>query len=138
MDNKLRISLFALRVTVFLVMLMWTIDKFVRPAHAVRVFEKFYYLASIAHGLIYLLAIIELVVIVAFLCGLFKRLTYGVVLALHAVSTLSAFKLYLAPYAGANLLFFAAWPMLAACLTLYLLREQDTLMTFKSKKIEIQ
>jgi hypothetical protein len=26
-----------------------------------------------------------------------------------------------------NLLFFAAWPMLAACITLYLLRDLDTL-----------
>jgi putative oxidoreductase len=30
-----------------------------------------------------------------------------------------------------NLLFFAAWPMLAACIALYLLRDQDTLLTVK-------
>ncbi|MFT5425924.1 MAG: ABC-type transport system involved in multi-copper enzyme maturation permease subunit [Gammaproteobacteria bacterium] len=31
---------------------------------------------------------------------------------------------------GGNLLFFAAWHMLAACLTLFLLREQDDILNF--------
>ena len=33
-DKKLSISLFSMRVTVFIVMLMWTIDKLIRPEHA--------------------------------------------------------------------------------------------------------
>jgi hypothetical protein len=41
------------------------------------------------------------------------------------VSTFSSYKQYLAPFEGPNLLFFAAWPMLAACFTLFLLRDQD-------------
>jgi len=46
-------------------------------------------------------------------------------LVLHAVSTLSSFKQYLAPFDGPNLLFFAAWPMLAACFALFILRDLD-------------
>lgn len=34
---------------------------------------------------------------------------------------------YLHPFEGVNLLLFAAWPMLAACLALYALRDADTL-----------
>ena len=37
------------------------------------------------------------------------------------------FKQYLAPFEGPNLLFYAAWPMLAACFALYRLRDLDTL-----------
>jgi hypothetical protein len=38
---------------------------------------------------------------------------------MHAVSTLSSWKMYLTPFAeGPSLPFFAAWPMLAACVTL--------------------
>ncbi len=48
---------------------------------------------------------------------------------MHAVSTLSSFRQYLAPFKGPNLLFFAAWPMLAACIALFLLRDLDTLWT---------
>jgi hypothetical protein len=50
---------------------------------------------------------------------------YGVPgLIFHAISTLASYRQYLAPFD--NLLFFAAWPMLAACFTLYLLRDLDT------------
>lgn len=48
-------------------------------------------------------------------------------LLLHAVSTFSSFPQYLDPFK--NLLFFAAWPMLAACIALYLLRDLDTMAT---------
>ncbi len=68
---------------------------------------------------------IEVIVLLLFVAGYKKTFTYGVVLALHAVSTLSSFKQYLAPFDGPNLLFFAAWPMLAACIALFLLRDQD-------------
>lgn len=36
--NRLSLSLLGLRLTVFLVMLMWTLDKFIRPEHAAGVF----------------------------------------------------------------------------------------------------
>ena len=53
------------------------------------------------------------------------RWTYAIVLALHAASTFAAFPRYLDPWK--HLLFFAAWPMLAACIALYLMRDEDTL-----------
>src|SRR6266480_2149730 len=56
----------------------------------------------------------------------------GVVLLLHAVSTFSSFHQYLHPFEGPNLLFFAAWPMLGACFTLYYLRDLDTLFRLGS------
>jgi len=60
-----------------------------------------------------------------------RNLGYGAVLLLHGISTLSAYKQYLHPFEPHNLLFFAAWPMLAACFALYYLREADVLWTFK-------
>ncbi len=59
-----------------------------------------------------------------------KTWTYGAVLLFHAVSTLSSWQMYLG---FDNLLFFAAWPMLAACFTLFWLRDQDTLLTVGNK-----
>lgn len=73
----------------------------------------------------YAIGAIELVIIVGFVLGVYKRFTYGAVLLFHAISTLSSYKQYLSPYEGANLLFFAAWPMLAACIALYWLRDLD-------------
>jgi hypothetical protein len=80
-----------------------------------------------------LIGLIELVIIIGFLVGYQKRWTYGAVLILHGISTLSTFKQYLIPFEGPNLLFFAAWPMLAACFALYYLRDLDTLWAVEKK-----
>ncbi len=128
-EKKLQFSLLFLRVTVFLVMFMWTIDKFVNPGHAAKVYESFYYIAGLESVLMYTIGAAEMVLLLLFLAGYKKTLTYGAVLILHAVSTLSSFNQYLAPFEGPHLLFFAAWPMLAACFTLFLLRDQDKMLS---------
>ena len=46
-DQKLQLSLLFLRLTVFLVMFMWTINKFINPGDAEKVYEKFYYIAGL-------------------------------------------------------------------------------------------
>lgn len=124
-------SLLTLRLGVFVVMLMWTLDKFVNPMHAGKVFESFYGIDWLSHNFAYIVGVIELALIIGFVTGFSRRWTYGGVLLIHAVSTFSSFKLYMSPFD--NLLFFVAWPMLAACLTLYWLRDWDTLFTFSAK-----
>lgn len=126
-QTRLQVSLLSLRAGVFIVMFMWTLDKFVNPGHAGAVFEKVYGLSGLGSTLMLILASAEMLLILAFLVGAWKRISYGAVVLLHAGSTLSTFGLYLAPWQ--NLLFFAAWPMLAACLALYLLRDEDRLFT---------
>jgi hypothetical protein len=130
--NRIGVALLVLRVTVFLVMLIWTIDKFVRPIHAASVYEHFYFLRGLGPPMIYSIGIAELVLLIGFVIGFAPRLTYGLVLLLHAVSTFSSFRQYLHPFEGPNILFFAAWPMLGACFTLYYLRDLDTLFTLRS------
>lgn len=127
--TRIQWSLLLIRVGVFIVMLMWTLDKFVQPEHSGKVFESFYGLSGWSEGIFLVVAVLEMLLILAFLIGMWKRMTYGLVLMLHSVSTFSAFSMYLDPFN--HLLFFAAWPMLAACITLYLLRDEDTLLTLK-------
>jgi len=123
-------ALFSLRITVFLVMLMWTIDKFVRPSHAAAVFENFYALPGLSHAMSYLIGGVELIILLGFLVGFKKKFTYGFVFVVHAIWTISSYQQYFDPYGGkANLLFFAAWPMLAAIYTLFVLREHDKRLT---------
>jgi hypothetical protein len=125
--NRVGVALLILRVTVFLVMLIWTIDKFVRPTHAASVYEHFYFVRGLGPAVMYAIGVAELVLLIGFVIGLVPRLTYGLVLLLHAVSTFSSFRQYLHPFDGLNLLFFAAWPMLGACFALYYVRDLDTI-----------
>ncbi len=128
-QNRIATSLLMLRLSVFLVMFVWTADKFLNPVHAARVYERFYFIPGIGENAFVIIGVAELLLLVAFIVGWQKRWTYGAVLILHAISTLSSYQQYLSPFAGANLLFFAAWPMLAACFALYYLRDLDTQFT---------
>jgi hypothetical protein len=136
--NRVGVALLILRVTVFVVMLMWTIDKFVRPEHAASVYEHFYFLRGVGPPVMYSIGVVELVILIGFVTGFAPWLTYGLVLLLHAVSTFSSFRQYFHPYEGPNILFFAAWPMLGACFTLYYLRDLDTLWRMGSKSGEMR
>jgi hypothetical protein len=127
-DRTLEISLFALRLTVALVLTVWALDKLVNPDHAAGIFSNFYGL-DVGHTALYTVGAIQLVIIAAFLAGVLKPISYGLVLVMHAGSTLSSWRQYLDPFD--NLLFFAAWPMLAACLALFLLRDRDRLLSIQ-------
>jgi len=126
--KKLRAALLSLRLGVFLVMLMWTLDKFINPTHSAGVFANFYKLEGFGSAIFYVLGALELLLILAFVAGFAKKWTYGAVFVLHAVSTLSAWQFYLG---FNNLLFFAAWPMLSACYALFVLRDYDTLFSVR-------
>lgn len=104
-------------------MAVWAIDKIINPGHAAAVFFNFYGNRDGNAGL-KVIGALQLVVILAhFVIGLMKTISYGLVLLMHAGSTLTSWRQYLAPFD--NLLFFAAWPMLAACVALFLLRSDD-------------
>ncbi|AGA32715.1 hypothetical protein TVNIR_1031 [Thioalkalivibrio nitratireducens DSM 14787] len=127
LQKRLRVSLLLLRLGVFVVMFVWTLDKFVAPDHAARVFEHFYHLEGLGAGALAVIGVLQLIVVLGFVAGLYRAWTYGLVLAMHAVSTFSSWQQYLAAFD--NLLFFAAWPMLAACVALFLLRDSDTMLS---------
>ena len=122
-QKKLELSLLLLRLGVFIVMFMWTIEKFFNPSHQIAIMEYFYFMPGIGERVVHALGAAELVVVLMFVAGVKKTFSYGTVLVLHGLSTFLSFREYLDPFN--NMLFFAAWPMLAACLTLVLLREQD-------------
>jgi putative oxidoreductase len=126
-QRKLETSLLLLRIGVFIVMAMWSLDKPLKPDHAAAVFENFYFIAGIGAGVLLAIGLIQLAIEVAFLLGLWKFWTYGFVLVTHAISTLSSWKQYLDPFN--NMLFLAAIPMLAACIALFLLRKEDGMLT---------
>ncbi|HPF45478.1 MAG: hypothetical protein KDF58_01950 [Alphaproteobacteria bacterium] len=119
--RNIEISLLLIRLTVFLVMLVWTIDKFTNPGHGARILESFYFIEGAGETIVMMMGAIEIVLIFAFVAGLWKKYTYGIILILHGLTTFASWKQYL----EMNLLFYAAWPMLAACITLYLLRDLD-------------
>lgn len=132
--RHLDLSLLLLRLGVAIVMGVWAADKFVNPGHAQAVFENFYGLALTGVSIISLIGIVQGVIVLLFAVGLFRTWSYGLVLLMHGASTLSSWKQYLNAFD--NLLFFAAWPMLAACIALFLLRNHDTLLNLDATRMK--
>jgi putative oxidoreductase len=130
-EKRLPLALLLLRLSVFVVMFVWTIDKFIEPQHASKIMAAFYSISGVGDVLIYLFGAIELAIILAFVLGFAKRWSYRLVLLLHAISTLASYQKYLNPFQSPNLLFFAALPMLTACFVLYYLRDADVLWTIE-------
>ena len=127
---RLHISLFLLRLGVFIVMGIWVLDKFLNPAHTQGVYSKFYFIEDLPATAPMIIGCVQGIIVLAFVAGIFKRYSYGLVLIMHLISTLSTWKpMFFNPYDGANILFFAAWPMLAAITALYLLRDEDKFLT---------
>ena len=68
-SNRVGVALLVLRITVFLVILIWTIDKFVEPHHASKIMEHFYFIKGVGSSMIYVIGAIELGVLGAFVVG---------------------------------------------------------------------
>lgn len=122
-ERRLAICLLLLRLGVGLVLLVWAFDKILNPAHGGAVLEGFYGVSGAGESVVRTLGILQGLVVVGFLIGFAPKWTYGAVLLMHGATTLVSWSAYLEPLQ--NILFFAAWPMLAACITLFLLRDDD-------------
>jgi hypothetical protein len=68
--NRLQWSLLSLRLGVFVVMLMWTIDKFVNPGHSIKIFEHFYAISGLGENIAYILGAAQLILVLAFVAGI--------------------------------------------------------------------
>jgi len=127
-NAKLKLSLFALRVSIFLVTLIWVINQLLNPSQAIEIFEG---LSNMPDYAIYVIGTIELILISGFLLGIFKTVTYGAVLLIQAVSVFSLIDEFFKPFSGSNMMLLAYIPMFAACVMLFLLRRKDTFLSLQ-------
>lgn len=120
-----------LRWSIALFMLVWSVDKLIMPEDFIGLFQHFYG-ASFGVSTILAIGAVQTALILAFALGLYRTATYGLMLLMNAVTVFVSLPQILDPYGGSsNQLFFASVPVLAACLVLFLLREQDTKLVLK-------
>ena len=132
--SNLEVSLLIMRLATAVFLLVWAIDKIVNQAHAQNVFKSFYF-TSPSPEILTALGAAQTVIVLAFVAGFARFWTYGAVLLMHLVSTLSTYGRLINPWGpGAQLLFWAAITILAAMLALFLLREQDRLLSIDAAR----
>lgn len=126
------VPLLILRLGLGAFVLLFGVDKLVAPDVAATIYADFYG-QDVSTILIYAAGVLEVVLGAVVLLGVWKTVSYGLALVLHAVSTLVTFQELLAPF-GANHMFLAAVPVLAAFVTLFLLRRYDTCWSLGSER----
>ena len=132
-QKQLELGLLLIRLSTGVFFLVWSLEKIIYPEIAQKVFSRFYFL-EISPAFSLAIGILQTAIVLAFMAGLFKTLTYGAILGMHGVSTFSTYKELLNPYQPPNHLFWAAVPLLAALVALFLLREEDKLLNAFSKQ----
>jgi len=103
--------------------------RFVKPENAKGIAAKYYKISSMPEIATTIIGVLWLLLLVAFVAGFKKRISYGLVLIIHTVGTLWTLPYLIVGTSTANLLFFAAIPVIGAMWLLYALREHDTFLS---------
>ncbi len=129
-DTKLEVSLLMMRLTFAAFIMVWAVDKVIAPEHAQKVFST-YYFTDLPFEPLTAIGFVQIAIILAFAAGFLRFWTYGAVLVMHAVSTLSTYDKLISPWEAGprGLLFWATVPTLGAILALFLLRDRDDLFS---------
>jgi putative oxidoreductase len=125
-----RWALAVLRVSLGGFFLLWGLEKFVIPTATVGIWAKFYGV-GLAASLVPLVGAFESGLAVAIAVGLWRRVSYGLGLVVHAASVLSSWRQLIDPWGlrsggPPNHLFLAGVPVLAGFVALYLLWSGDS------------
>ena len=127
--KNLKPALLFTRISIFYFLLPWVLMRFTMPEKASGIAAKYYMISDMPDLVGLLIAIGWAVLLVAFVIGFKKKISYGLVLFLHALGTAFTIPQLIIGTAGMKILFFAAIPVIGAMLLLYQLRDQDTLFT---------
>ncbi|MGH8495862.1 MAG: DoxX family protein [Gammaproteobacteria bacterium] len=118
-------ALLVLRFSLGLFLLQWGIEKFVVPANTPAIWG-FFYGFSIPQVMAYVFGVVEISIALCLFLGLFRTVTYGAAVLLHAVSVVVSWRQLIDPWGDpANHLFIAAIPVLGGFIALFLLRHWD-------------
>lgn len=129
MPSNIKIPLFFTRLSIAYFLLPWVLMRFVKPESAKGIAAKYYKISSMPEIATTIIGVLWVLLLVAFVAGFKKRISYGLVLIIHTVGTLWTLPYLIVGTGTANLLFFAAIPVIGAMWLLYALREHDTFLS---------
>ena len=128
----LKPALLLSRLSIFYFLLPWQLMRFIAPEKASGIAKKYYHLSGGLPDTVGLvIGVFWMVLLVAFLTGFKKTLCYALVFILHTGAILMTLPSYVLGTENYNQLFLAAIPAAAAMGLLWILRREDTLLSFK-------
>lgn len=131
--SNLRLPLFLTRLSIFYFLLPWQLMRFVAPERASGIAKKYYHVPGLSDSVGLIVGVFWMALLIAFLLGFKKTVSYGLVFVLHAGAILLALPSYILGTEAYNQLFLAAIPAAAAMYLLWTLRKEDTLLSLPGK-----
>ncbi len=128
-DKRLPMALLVMRLSLALFLLPWVIEKFTKPEQTAGIFSHFYHIDNLPVAGSYAVGALWALLLLAFVTGFKKRISYGIVMVLHGLTTVFTIPNMLPFLETYNHLFLAAIPTLGALIALYALRDHDTMMS---------
>lgn len=129
MSRNLKLPLFLTRLSIALFLFPWVLMRLTKVEAGAGLFEKYYFIKGMPNTVALAIAIFWAVLLLAFVTGFKKRISYGLVFLLHAVGTLMTLPYLIPGTENFKILFMAAIPTAAAMGLLYILRNEDTLLS---------
>ena len=118
--HALKLPLFLTRLSIFYFMLPWQLMRFTAPERVVGIAKK-HYKFTMPESASLITGIIMMAILIAFVIGFKKRISYGLVLIFHAIGTLMTLPKLIIGTPNLSMLFLAAIPTVFAMLLLCLL-----------------
>ena len=128
MRKSLKLPLFLTRLSIFYFMLPWQLMRFTAPEKAIGIAKK-HYKFTMPEWAPMITGVLMMALLLAFVAGFKKRISYGLVLVLHALGTLMTLPKLIIGLESFYILFAAAIPAGFAIWLLYLLRDEDTMFS---------
>lgn len=124
-------GLWLLRIGLGIFLLLWSLDKIISPEHTVQIFSKHYFL-DVSPSLVMITGSLELTLSLMILLGMYKTFSYGLGLLVQMISTAAYYEQLLYPF-GVNHFFISELTILFAFISLFIVRNFDTLWTLSKK-----
>jgi len=127
--HTLKLPLFLTRLSIFYFMLPWQLMRFTTPESVIGIAKK-HYKFTMPEAVPMITGVLMMILLIAFVTGFKKKISYLLVLILHALGTLMTLPKLIIGLESFYILFAAAIPVVFAMLLLYILRDEDTMLSF--------
>ncbi|MGB6231588.1 MAG: hypothetical protein WBF53_15845, partial [Litorimonas sp.] len=124
------LPLFITRLSIFYFLLPWQVMRFTNKEQIDNIANTYYHQSGgVPELLNTVVGVAAILLLVLFVIGFKKRITYLLVLIFHFGAVLMSAQAYIWGLDSFRLIFLAALPAASAIWLLWLLRDQDTLLT---------
>jgi len=131
--TNIRLPLFLTRLSIAVFLLPWILMRFQNDGASAKGISKKYYFFEQPDILTTLIGVGWVILLIAFVAGFKKKISYFLVFLIHAVGTAFSLRFMIPGTENFVPTFMAAIPTLMAMYLLWRLRDQDTMLSVQGK-----